>query len=46
MAGLRYEEIVGEAGKERLKNAVRDAVNGTLAEAPVEQVYLKEYIVQ
>jgi hypothetical protein len=46
MAGLRYEEIVGEAGKERLKNAVRDAVNGALPEAPVEQVYLKEYIVQ
>jgi hypothetical protein len=46
MAGLRYEEIVGEAGKERLKSAVRDAVNGALSTAPVEQVYLKEYIVQ
>ena len=46
MAGLRYEEIAGEAGKERLKNAVRDAVNGALPESPVEQVYLKEYIVQ
>jgi hypothetical protein len=46
MAGLRYEEIVGEAGKERLKSAVRDAVNGALSTAPVEQVYLREYIVQ
>jgi hypothetical protein len=46
MSGLRYEEIAGEAGKERLKNAVRDAVNGALADSLVEQVYLKEYIVQ
>jgi hypothetical protein len=46
MSGLRYEEIVGEAGKEKLKSAVRDAVNGALVTAPVEQVYLKEYIVQ
>jgi hypothetical protein len=46
MSGLRYEELVGDAGKDRLKSAVRDAVNGALPEAPVEQVYIRELIVQ
>lgn len=46
MSGLRYEEMVGDAGKDRLKSAVRDAVNGALPEAPVERVYIRELIVQ
>ena len=46
MSGLRYDDVVGDAGKDRLKSAVRDAVNGALPDAPVEQVYIRELIVQ
>jgi hypothetical protein len=46
MSGLSYEDMVGDVGKDRLKSAVRDAVNGALPEAPVEQVYIRELIVQ
>jgi flagellar basal body-associated protein FliL len=46
MAGLRYDEMVGDAGKDRLKSAIRDAVNAALPQAPVEQVYIRELLVQ
>src|SRR6266545_3743093 len=45
MAGLRYDEMVGDAGKDRLKSAIRDAVNAALPQAPVEQVYIRELLV-
>ncbi len=46
MGSLGYEQIKGEEGKARLKQTVRDAVNSILPKAPVEEVFLREYIVQ
>ena len=46
LSGLRYDEMVGDAGKDRLKSAIRDAVNAALPQAPVERVYIRELLVQ
>lgn len=46
MSRLSYEQTAGEAGKERIRQAVKDAVNQALPGAPVERVYVREYFVQ
>ena len=46
MASLSYQRTAGEAGKELLRQTVRDAVNESLPGAPVQQVYIREYLVQ
>ena len=46
MSQLGYEDIAGEEGKERLRQRVLGAVNEALPGAPVERVYIREYIVK
>lgn len=46
MSQLRYEDIVGESGKELLRQRVLGAVNEALPGAPVIRVYIREYIVK
>jgi hypothetical protein len=46
LGSLSYQQTTGEEGKERLRQAVKDAVNAGLPGAPVEQVFIREYLVQ
>jgi hypothetical protein len=46
LSGLNYDETAGEAGKERLRQAVRDAANRGLRVPAVDQVFVREYLVQ
>jgi hypothetical protein len=46
ISGLTYQQTAGEAGKERLRQAVKDSVNQALPGAPVQAVYIREYFVQ
>ena len=46
MSQLRYEDIVGEEGKERLRERVLGAVNAAIPGSPVVRVYVREYIVK
>ena len=46
MSSLSYQQTAGEEGKALLKQTVRDAVNAALPGAPVEEVYIREYLVQ
>jgi hypothetical protein len=46
VGGLTYQQTAGEAGKERLRQTVKESVNKVLPGAPVEQVFIREYLVQ
>jgi hypothetical protein len=46
MSSLTYQQTSGEEGKALLRQTVRDAVNASLPGAPVEEVYIREYLVQ
>lgn len=46
IGGFSYHETTGEIGKERLRRAIHEAVNQALPDSPVDQVFIREWIVQ
>jgi hypothetical protein len=46
LASLTYQQTLGDAGKERLRGAIRDSVNEALPGSPVEAVFIREYLVK
>ena len=43
---LSYDQVAGPNGKDLLRQSVRDAANQMLPGQPVEDVYLREYLVK
>jgi hypothetical protein len=46
LSSLTYADTAGEDGRARLRDTVRDSVNGVLPGAPVTQVFVRDFLVK